>query len=162
MTRFVVAVLVIAVVVGGGVIGYREYVKAERQALNRAISWTQDRLRQIQLDLEGSNELPSGLHILGRGFGYDRDAWGNQVNYRAATGKFFLREEANQVVYKREHYELYSSGPDGIAGTIDDVAPAYIPGHERGSIERLESQFNGALREGRKSTFDKLLDKLRR
>lgn len=171
-----------------GVVGYICYDKYEKQKKGiqieteiRKIAETREMLRDLQTILknrsliqyaDGNYRLsyPSSLEELQeREAGYSDkkvplvDTWGKRFNYRQQWDeRFFTRMEGKTVMYTDEHYELSSSGPDGIPQTGDDIQAWYIPNHEWGAIERLKREYREAIREATKSGLEKLMDKLGR
>ena len=151
--------------------------KRAKQETNSAIALTKQHLKELQLALE-EIRTPSGVFpdSLGELTEEKRsyyepmsqsvframsvDGWGQTMQYRAKRGKFYVGKEEGVLIYSTSHYELYSSGPDGIPWTSDDIHSWYIPEHDGGSIDRLAVIWSIEVDEASKSNIDRLVEKV--
>jgi general secretion pathway protein G len=84
-------------------------------------------IRAIQGTIDAAAQMPGALGQVG--FGGRLDPWGRPYVYRAfALGQGPPREDQFSVPLNSE-YDLYSPGPDGAPGNLDDVIRANDGGY---------------------------------
>ena len=88
------------------------------------------------------------------------DGWGKEFNYKRTTYNLLTEIDGRPTIVRNvPHYELSSSGPDGIPETSDDIDAWFIKDHEWGSTARLKAKFERDLVEAKKTPLEKVFEK---
>lgn len=185
--KFILGVSISAIIGGTALVGFLEYQDQQRikqyrqEEKQRNIASTKRRLKNWQRAIETyskfkrdypnrltdiikeinskANQWEEFFELRHRGTP-QKDSWDNELNYIKTTFKELIRNKYNKLeITENSHYELFSNGPDGIQDTRDDIQAWYISNHEWGSTKKLNEKFKYELKEARKSSLDKTIEK---